>query len=521
MTEFAPLLPLQGSNTPQTIHARPADDFPEDTSPKGLTRKRLKQELACDLAYTGGQVRHMPPASSGSSRNPNHTLTFNFVNDHFLNREAHEEAVAIVEGWHPQPWKGQIWKGVGKSNIERVWTGPVHYDLIWNGYEWLRSDASHSASVDPGAIDFNFPTPGMSELTAGYERIAGWGAKRVKAILIPTGTGESTAPVKKPETLYGPAKLKAEKELNAAYVLFMKDPIKQEDFANKLSAYVLGTRSNAIYQELSERAEMHIDGGDILGEFLLRIMRWIKNGKYAHEGKIQNWLGYQWGNYYLPEMQADIRNYLDRTTYVNQTDVGGGNDDEDYEHQEHSEPIWRIQKEQVAREREGYYAPVSRDRIFRRMNAPTQAIVRMLCEGLSLREVAVNLNISDRQLLRRRDVAKEDGEAALSTILSTLQACADEDQDSNVICIDASADYGGYVGDISACAAEESAFEPLLSVPEAAKLLCIHPKTLQALARSGEVPCLRMGKYWRFRASSLDAWVENQLISDHQSRRVS
>jgi excisionase family DNA binding protein len=63
-------------------------------------------------------------------------------------------------------------------------------------------------------------------------------------------------------------------------------------------------------------------------------------------------------------------------------------------------------------------------------------------------------------------------------------------------------------------------FEPFLDVVEAAKLLRIHPKTLQALARKGEVPCLRMGKYWRFRASSLDAWVQNKLIYDDQSRRV-
>ncbi len=63
-------------------------------------------------------------------------------------------------------------------------------------------------------------------------------------------------------------------------------------------------------------------------------------------------------------------------------------------------------------------------------------------------------------------------------------------------------------------------FEPFLDVPEAANLLRIHPKTLQALARKGDVPCLRMGKYWRFRASSLDAWVQTKLIYDNQSRRV-
>jgi excisionase family DNA binding protein len=74
--------------------------------------------------------------------------------------------------------------------------------------------------------------------------------------------------------------------------------------------------------------------------------------------------------------------------------------------------------------------------------------------------------------------------------------------------------------DIQACA-DEPIFEPLLGVPEAAKLLCVHPKTLQALARSGAVPCVRFGKYWRFRASVLDAWIQDRLSSDHQSRRAS
>jgi excisionase family DNA binding protein len=63
-------------------------------------------------------------------------------------------------------------------------------------------------------------------------------------------------------------------------------------------------------------------------------------------------------------------------------------------------------------------------------------------------------------------------------------------------------------------------FEPLLEAAEAATLLRIHVKTLQSMARAGTVPCARMGKYWRFRKSVLDAWVEDQLISDHQSRRV-
>ena len=58
------------------------------------------------------------------------------------------------------------------------------------------------------------------------------------------------------------------------------------------------------------------------------------------------------------------------------------------------------------------------------------------------------------------------------------------------------------------------AFEPLLTAEEAAEHLRIHVKTLQKLARQQRVPNVRMGKYWRFRLSSLDRWLsaqENQL----------
>ena len=52
-------------------------------------------------------------------------------------------------------------------------------------------------------------------------------------------------------------------------------------------------------------------------------------------------------------------------------------------------------------------------------------------------------------------------------------------------------------------------FEPLLNVTEAAQLLGgMHNKTLMRLARNGEVPGIKVGKCWFFRASSLDQWIE-------------
>jgi excisionase family DNA binding protein len=54
----------------------------------------------------------------------------------------------------------------------------------------------------------------------------------------------------------------------------------------------------------------------------------------------------------------------------------------------------------------------------------------------------------------------------------------------------------------------DDGFEPLLDSVEAAGLLKIHPKTLQKLARNGEVAAIHIGKLWRFRASALNRWLE-------------
>lgn len=63
-------------------------------------------------------------------------------------------------------------------------------------------------------------------------------------------------------------------------------------------------------------------------------------------------------------------------------------------------------------------------------------------------------------------------------------------------------------------------FEPLLTAEEAAIHLRIHTKTLQKLARARIVPCIRMGKYWRFHLSALDAWLREQENDPSQPFRV-
>ena len=58
----------------------------------------------------------------------------------------------------------------------------------------------------------------------------------------------------------------------------------------------------------------------------------------------------------------------------------------------------------------------------------------------------------------------------------------------------------------------ESDFESLLDVAEASKFLGIHPKTLRSKARRGIIPAFQVGRLWRFRASTLNKWLD-QLAS--------
>ena len=59
----------------------------------------------------------------------------------------------------------------------------------------------------------------------------------------------------------------------------------------------------------------------------------------------------------------------------------------------------------------------------------------------------------------------------------------------------------------------ELTFEQLLDSDEAATLLKIHPKTLQKMARNGEITGVQVGRLWRFRASVLNKWLEHKMAS--------
>lgn len=57
-------------------------------------------------------------------------------------------------------------------------------------------------------------------------------------------------------------------------------------------------------------------------------------------------------------------------------------------------------------------------------------------------------------------------------------------------------------------------FEQPVTSRVAAPLVHIHYKTLEEMARAGEVPAVKLGKCWLFRISLLNKWLDSELESN-------
>jgi excisionase family DNA binding protein len=53
----------------------------------------------------------------------------------------------------------------------------------------------------------------------------------------------------------------------------------------------------------------------------------------------------------------------------------------------------------------------------------------------------------------------------------------------------------------------------LLTSLEVGRLLGIHPKVLERMAKRGKVPALKIGKFWRYHPDSLAKWIDSRLQS--------
>lgn len=64
---------------------------------------------------------------------------------------------------------------------------------------------------------------------------------------------------------------------------------------------------------------------------------------------------------------------------------------------------------------------------------------------------------------------------------------------------------------MSATELSEAREDRLLTVDEAADVLQVSAYMIRQWARERRIPAIRMGdRYWRFRRSSLDAWISEQ-----------
>jgi len=53
----------------------------------------------------------------------------------------------------------------------------------------------------------------------------------------------------------------------------------------------------------------------------------------------------------------------------------------------------------------------------------------------------------------------------------------------------------------------------LLTPSEVGELLGIHGKTVERMARRGELPGRRVGRYWRFAEKNIAAWIDKPITS--------
>ncbi len=58
-----------------------------------------------------------------------------------------------------------------------------------------------------------------------------------------------------------------------------------------------------------------------------------------------------------------------------------------------------------------------------------------------------------------------------------------------------------------------TSFEAFLTPIEVGELLKITPRQVIQLARTGQIPAFKVGKFWRFRPRELDTWKGKELNS--------
>ena len=292
--------------------------------------------------------------------------------------------------------------------------------------------------------------------------------------------------------------------------------------------------------EDSPTVEVANNVDDTMSQFVLYLRDEPAKDKYVHRGQLKAWIAEMWTSSFFRSVKRDTRQDIKKNPRIDIDDMNSGDPDsktntKHYDrcvgskdislatHEKLKESINDSTNDRAVRRLESLNDPNSQ---FNTLTPTTKVMLRNLAMGMKKKQAAEAAGISVDHANKLLNALKEKQKPFA---IESLNACSDDDEYQSeptegtgmALCpsIDGyREDESGVLVMLQACA--DPLFEPLLGVPEASALLCIHPKTLQALARDGKVPCTKLGKYWRFRASALDAWIQQAIELEHQSRRV-
>jgi len=61
--------------------------------------------------------------------------------------------------------------------------------------------------------------------------------------------------------------------------------------------------------------------------------------------------------------------------------------------------------------------------------------------------------------------------------------------------------------------------DKVFTIIELAGYLKVPKSTLYKLVRSGSMPCVKVGKHWRFHKDAIDAWLKHDGVSNSKERQ--
>lgn len=71
---------------------------------------------------------------------------------------------------------------------------------------------------------------------------------------------------------------------------------------------------------------------------------------------------------------------------------------------------------------------------------------------------------------------------------------------------------------LAAHATENFGQERLLTPDQVAEILCVTEHWVRQKAREGEIPAVKLGRYWRFSRPAIEAWLTDRQSSTYKRR---